>query len=295
MPSNEQGNLILACDIGATFTRLALFCNGEMLRHEKYSTAQYNLLKGLSSRITNFIKEGEIIEVLAISVAGPVENGTATFTNLPGHPSLSEADFPDFKAVVILNDAAAATWAEYAKDSRNLVFITISSGIGAGVVMDGELLNFTKIAELGHRVIKSEYNFDCGCGDKNHWESFCSGKNLVRFYTEWANRNCYKSENFKESKEIFSAAKNGSETAKRFLDEGFGEVNRKAIKMIMEEFKPEKIIFGGSVAFNNQEEIRSELEGRVPGLPVIAFTEFGDEISLFGVAEYTSKTAGDLV
>jgi glucokinase len=87
--------------------------------------------------------------------------------------------------VVVENDANAAAWAEFAfgaaKDAEHMVCLTVGTGIGGGVVIDGELLRGAHgvAAELGHmRVVPGGHR--CGCGARGCWEQYASGRALVR-------------------------------------------------------------------------------------------------------------------
>src|ERR1035437_1062245 len=87
--------------------------------------------------------------------------------------------------VTIENDANAAAWGEFrfgaAVDAANMVMVTVGTGIGGGVVVDGVLMHgaFGVAAELGHmRVVPG--GFRCGCGNRGCWEVYASGTALVR-------------------------------------------------------------------------------------------------------------------
>lgn len=87
--------------------------------------------------------------------------------------------------VTIENDANAAAWGEFrfgaAMDADNLVVLTVGTGIGGGVVVDGVLMRgaFGVAAELGHmRVVPGGVR--CGCGNRGCWEMYASGTALVR-------------------------------------------------------------------------------------------------------------------
>jgi len=87
--------------------------------------------------------------------------------------------------VVVENDANAAAWGEFAfgaaRDAEHMVCITVGTGIGGGVVIDGELLRGAHgvAAELGHmRVVPGGHR--CGCGARGCWEQYASGRALVR-------------------------------------------------------------------------------------------------------------------
>ncbi|PKQ25765.1 MAG: glucokinase [Actinobacteria bacterium HGW-Actinobacteria-4] len=87
--------------------------------------------------------------------------------------------------VVVDNDGNAAGWAEFVygagKDVRNMVLLTIGTGLGAAMVVDGALVrgSYGFAAELGHmRVVPDGH--PCGCGHRGCWEQYASGSALVR-------------------------------------------------------------------------------------------------------------------
>jgi len=87
--------------------------------------------------------------------------------------------------VIIENDANAAAWGEFrwgvATEVENMVLLTVGTGIGGGVVVDGVLMHgaFGVAAELGHmRVVPG--GIRCGCGNRGCWEMYASGTALVR-------------------------------------------------------------------------------------------------------------------
>jgi glucokinase len=87
--------------------------------------------------------------------------------------------------VIIENDANAAAWGEFrfgaAAGAVNMVMVTVGTGIGGGIVVDGVLMHgaFGVAAELGHmRVVRGGVR--CGCGNRGCWEMYASGTALVR-------------------------------------------------------------------------------------------------------------------
>jgi glucokinase len=87
--------------------------------------------------------------------------------------------------VIIENDANAAAWGEFrfgaADEAANMVMVTVGTGIGGGIVIDGVLMHgaFGVAAELGHmRVVPGGVR--CGCGNRGCWEMYASGNALVR-------------------------------------------------------------------------------------------------------------------
>jgi glucokinase len=92
---------------------------------------------------------------------------------------------------VVENDANAAAWGEArfgaGRGEENLVCITVGTGIGGGLVVDGRLLRgrFGAAGEIGH-IQMVEGGRPCGCGQRGCWEQYASGNALVRCAREQA-------------------------------------------------------------------------------------------------------------
>lgn len=89
------------------------------------------------------------------------------------------------KKVYVENDANAAAWGEFlagsGKETQNMIMVTLGTGVGSGIIMDGHLLTgaWGKGAELGHMVIALEGE-PCTCGRKGCFETYASATALVR-------------------------------------------------------------------------------------------------------------------
>lgn len=93
------------------------------------------------------------------------------------------------KKVMVENDANAAAYGEYlagaAKGAKNAVAVTLGTGVGGGIIIDGKIYSGSNYAgaELGHMVI--EYNGrKCGCGRKGCWEAYASASGLIQMTKE---------------------------------------------------------------------------------------------------------------
>jgi len=93
---------------------------------------------------------------------------------------------------VVENDANCAAWAEArfgaARGERNIVVLTIGTGIGGGIIIDGKLVRggFGIAAEIGHMNVVIEGGLRCGCGNRGCWEQYGSGRALVRDAQDFA-------------------------------------------------------------------------------------------------------------
>jgi glucokinase len=129
------------------------------------------------------------VEAVGVGAAGFVSADRSTVLVAP---NLSWRNEPLREAVsarvglpvVVENDANAAAWAEYrfgaGRGEHHLVVITVGTGIGGGIVLDGELYRgrYGIGAEFGHMRV-SDSGRRCGCGQHGCWEQYCSGRALL--------------------------------------------------------------------------------------------------------------------
>jgi glucokinase len=131
-----------------------------------------------------------VIEAVGVGAAGFVDSARSTVLFAPNlawrderlkHDLESDLKLP----VVIENDANAAAWGEFTfgagADVDDFVLVTVGTGIGGGLVLDGQLHRgaFGVAAEIGHiRVVPG--GLICGCGNRGCWEQYASGSALVR-------------------------------------------------------------------------------------------------------------------
>jgi glucokinase len=130
------------------------------------------------------------VEAVGIGAAGFVDAERSTVLFAPnlvwrGEPLRDDIAKRIGLPVVVENDANAAAWAEHrfgaGRDARDLVCVTVGTGIGGGFVLDGGLYRgrFGIGAEFGHmRVVPGGRR--CGCGQSGCWEQYCSGRALLR-------------------------------------------------------------------------------------------------------------------
>jgi len=130
------------------------------------------------------------IDAVGIGAAGFVDADRARVVTAPNlawrdEPLRDEVARRIGLPVVVENDANAAAWAEHrfgaGQDESNLAVVTIGTGIGGGLVLDGTLFRgrFGMGAEFGHmQVVPGGRR--CGCGQRGCWEQYCSGRALLR-------------------------------------------------------------------------------------------------------------------
>lgn len=130
------------------------------------------------------------VTAVGVAAAGFVAPDRTTMLFAPNiawrrHPLGARLSAATGLPVVIENDANAAAWAEYrfgnGCGSRDMVMLTLGTGLGGAVVADGRLVRgaFGAAAELGHMKIVPAGHF-CGCGQEGCWEAYSSGTALAR-------------------------------------------------------------------------------------------------------------------
>ena len=166
--------------------------------------------------------------------------------------------------VYVENDANAAAYGEYiaggAKGYQNAVIITLGTGIGSGIILNGKILRGFNFAagEMGHTVIVKD-GIQCTCGRRGCWERYASASALTR-ETKAAMEQHHDSLMWKivpdidhvNAKTSFDAAEKGDELAKQVLASWMEYVGC-GIANVINTFQPEVICIGGGVS--NQGEV----------------------------------------
>lgn len=301
--------LAIAVDLGASNIRVALVSKeGKILKKEREKTKKEGktgsvVTKQIIALISNIIaqKPRNNIFGIGISSIGPLDYNKGGPMNSPNVPykfiPLVEPLKKTFSLpvpVCLYNDANAAALGEKyfgaGKNVNNLVYITISTGIGGGAIVDGKLLfgRGGNAAEMGHLIVDTTYNLLCTCRKGiGHWEALASGTNLPRFFRVWQEHAGKKDTiQTQTAKEIFDLAHKKNAIAIEFLDE-LSKVNARAISNIIAAYDPELISIGGSVALHNPSFILNGINTYVDHylkVPKIQITKLGDDIGLLGTA-----------
>ncbi|MBR4721192.1 MAG: ROK family protein [Clostridia bacterium] len=160
--------------------------------------------------------------------------------------------------VYVENDANAAALGEYemnAKGSKSFVFITLGTGVGGGVIINGEIFRgFNGVgAELGHTVIKMDGE-PCTCGRKGCWEAYASVTALIRQTKEAMEKHkdslmheIAEKEGKVSGHTAFLAAKQGDKYGVEVVSKYF-EYIAEGITNLVNIFQPEKLVIGGSIS-----------------------------------------------
>lgn len=281
----------LCIDIGGTNTLLGIG-NGEFNIIEKVKTREFlnNIHRSVEQTLEQSPHTKEDIQHVAVAAAGPLDREKGVFypPNFVEEEGLTEVQLREplqkYGKVKLVNDCSSAVLGEHYygdHDTENLVYITISSGIGAGVVLNNRLVEAWEgnFAEVGH--IKVGEEMACGCGRKGHWEAYCSGNSLPRMAEK-----LYDAE-FEDARDIFDSYLRGDVAAHKTIAK-MNEINVDAVSDVANVFNPEVIVFGGAVALNHPETVIEPLKNHVGketvnGAPEIKKCDLGHEAVIHGL------------
>jgi glucokinase len=298
---------IIAVDIGGTQIRVASF-SLESIKPNQVKKIPTKAVKGDPySRVVGAIEsiwpENGMVSCITAAIPGPVDPHTGVIASTPNIEGWK--DFPlaeklhgHFKVPVYLgNDANLAALGEWnfgaGQNHKDLIYMTISTGIGGGIIVDNHILEGAHGlgGELGHITVLPDGPL-CGCGQRGHLEAVASGPSIVRHVNEQLGKGVKSSlvagENL-TAREISTAARNGDSLAMSALARA-GEFIGMALADFLAIFNPTIVIFGGGVSFSGEylfEPMKKMLRKNImdqaylEGL-TITTAQLGDDAGLLG-------------
>jgi glucokinase len=298
---------IIAVDIGGTHMRAASYAQEKLEPIKQKKIATLASEPGGFERLVHVIEDvwpdGEPVDGIGIASPGPLDPHTGyllappnnpEWHNFPLAPNLSK----HFGVKAFLdNDANLAGLAEYrygaGKGHHHVLYITVSTGIGAGVVSADVLLqgHHGLAAELGHCIVDPNGPM-CSCGHNGHLEAYSSGPAIVKYLIEELDsgkRSVLKRDENLTAREIAEAAHQGDELAIQAYRRA-GEYLGIGVASFLHAFDPSIVIFGGGVSQVGDllfKPFKASLEKRVfhprylEGL-IIATAALGDDAGLLG-------------
>ena len=159
--------------------------------------------------------------------------------------------------VLVGNDANVAAlgeiWMGTAKGCRSAVMVTLGTGVGGGVIVNGKVIDGAHGAggEIGHITVNRHETATCGCGKHGCLEQYSSATGVVRCMKKLLDENpdadCVLRGKDFEAKDVFDAARNGDALAAREVDEMTDTLGM-ALASIASTTDPEMFLIGGGVA-----------------------------------------------
>ncbi len=264
-----MGQYVFGVDIGGTTVKLGLFdVKGTLLdkweiptrTEEEGSHILPDIADSIRGKIVEKAIETEAVMGVGVDAPGPIDNagvvhravnlGWGTFSVKVTLEGLLH--FP----VRVGNDANVAAlgemWQGGGQGSSNLIMVTLGTGVGGGIIVDGRVLTGATGAggEIGHIHVEDNETEVCGCGNRGCLEQYASATGITRL----ANRKL--KESTKDSvlrqgevsaKTVFDAVKQGDALATEVAEE-FGRYLGDGLSVIAGVVNPEVIVIGGGVS-----------------------------------------------
>ncbi len=315
---------VLAVDIGGTNFRIGLFDHeGRLLTASDgatlFSGGRQWMLDQIRERGLALIKQSDFpVRACGVSFGGPVDFARQTVLTAHHSPGWDQFALSDWiKQELGLecrtdNDANAGAWGEYrfgaGRGTDSLVYITISTGIGGGIVISGKLYRGKDnlAGELGHIPV-SDSGTVCSCGGRGCLETFCSGTAIAARAQGFAQRKpdvvprvlalCGGDPLKITTDMVFRAAAEGESGAAYIVGEAARWLAR-GIMMVVRLIDPGVIVLGGGVAKAGAgllDPIKENLEQlSSPTLrpsSKVCVAELGDHSPLYGAAGLALEAA----
>lgn len=268
---------LVGVDLGGTTTKLAIMTvAGEIINKWEIVTDTgnegKNIIKNIAISIEDKINElgktKERIKGIGIGTPGPVNLTTGVVYNAvnlgwkENYPLKELLEEEIGLLVKADNDANCAALGEMWKGSgagaENLVCITIGTGVGGGVIVDGKIVQGVKGAagEIGHMTVVADGGAPCNCGKSGCLETIVSATGIVRQVMEKLSNeknlagelvNKYQLTRKITAKDVFDAGRNGDSLALSIIEHTAVHLGL-ALASIGNILNPEKIVIGGGVS-----------------------------------------------
>ncbi|NJN79410.1 MAG: ROK family protein [Anaerolineales bacterium] len=256
---------IVAVDIGGTQMRAASYSHDKLkpIKQKKIPTlaSEPGGLERLTRAIEDVWPNGDSVAAIGLGSPGPLDPYTGYLLAPPNNPEWH--NFPlapnvsgHFGVKTFLdNDANLAGLAEYrfgaGKGHHHLLYITVSTGIGGGVIIEDRLLQGSHglAAELGHMIIDPNGPL-CSCGFKGHLEAYSSGPGIVKYVLgelESGTKSSMKRDENLTARGVAEVAHQGDELAIKAYQRA-GEYLGIGVASMLHMFDPSVVIFGGGVS-----------------------------------------------
>jgi glucokinase len=275
----SPGHAIAGIDLGATNLRAVVSLSGSEAGRVERRTPDRDA-ETVESAISDAL--GAAAEAAGIDVGALEAVGVATIGPLQGDVVVDPPNLQNVKRlrigpvledavsgpIAIRNDAIAALLAERAAGApASTVYLTLSTGIGAGASVDGQVLTGRdgNAAEVGHLVVDPAGERQCGCGGWGHWEAYCSGAALpgtAAHVQETASVETGLDLEGLTAPDLVAAA--GSDPLADRTFERVARYNAIGIAGLVHAYAPTLIVVGGSLGRAASEYVLEPAEARLP-------------------------------
>jgi glucokinase len=307
--------MMICIDLGGTNLRVALGSSegrifSRIMERIDKSSGSKGIIRQILRMIHSLEKTSDRIECVNVAAAGPLNLKDGSIVNSPHFkfkniPIVKPLEDALGVPVHFVNDCVAGVIGEKefgaGRRCSNIVYVTLSSGIGAGVFVDNHLLmgKDGNAHEVGHITIDHSGMLTCGCGCKGHWEAYCGGDaaaNFIKLQLESKPRKDVEASqlyrisggnlNMLSSRDLFESAKNGDRLALGIV-RNMGRLNAIGFANIVNAYDPELITVGGAIAISNPNLVLGPVKRlirqySINRVPRIMLTRLGEDSVLYG-------------
>lgn len=304
---NRHAQYIIGVDIGGTSTDIAVMnIAGDILAIKQLSTQTY-----LKSDVTQYLTDEihmllqnpgvEVDQVMAVGVGVPgitdVKRGIVFEAPSLGWKDYALRDLLSEKLslpVYVDNDVNIAVlgeqWKGVAKDKKNVILITLGTGVGCGIILNGQLYRGSSYAagEIGYMVTdknRAEQSFEPTISGYGFLESHVGGPAIVQSFKAQLPEHSPLIQNDWTAKQVFRAAREGNPLALNVVDEAISHVAY-ALVNVISLFNPECVVLGGGISNSGRwflPKIRQVIERQLPHQTEVLITEL-EHVALIGAA-----------
>lgn len=257
-------------DLGGTTVKLACFDQkGNLLRKWEIPTVTDNqgsqILPDIAAAMAQYAQKQNLNKEDCLGVGIGVPGAVDPSGIVDGCDNLGwgRLDIPKTLGaltglpVVAGNDATVAALGECWKGSgqgcRDMVLITLGTGVGGGIVLDGKPVIGIRGAagEIGHMVLNREETRKCNCGKRGCVEQYCSATGIVRMATEYLAQSneasCLRGVTPLTCKAVFDGAESGDSVAQAVLEQVYAYMGE-FIANVCIVLNPQQVVIGGGVS-----------------------------------------------
>jgi len=275
--------IAIGIDLGGTQVRAALVDERGSLvaRREELTHANagphhiLSQIRMLSDELLGTVIPSDVVGI-GVSAPGPIDTVSGIAASIPTLSGF--ADFPlraelqkSFPFPVSLeHDGIAAAIGEWTfgagKGVDNLIYVTVSTGIGGGVVADGRVLRGRKgmAAHIGHMSVVPDGEL-CPCGNRGCFEAYGSGTAFTRRAraraAECSETTLGGTGEDIHSRDVFAAARAGDALANKLIDEE-AEILGRGFTSLIHIFSPDMMVMGGGLS-NEFERLQPGIQGYI--------------------------------
>lgn len=246
-------SITIGIDVGGTNIKIGIFKNNQLINKyfiETKKETSVSVIEQIIEELNKIKKEYDFVKV-GLGLPGPVVNGVvlgAQNINWFEKVELKKIIEEKFQGVEIevYNDANAAALGEFrfgsGKEYNSIVFVTLGTGIGGGIILNGQLIEGAtgSAGEIGHLCIDSLNKRSCTCGLSGCFEQYASATGISKTGEEIIGRKL-------QCKDIFELALKGDLKAKEVIEKTIDYLST-GLALICNTINPEAVIIGGGVS-----------------------------------------------